>query len=256
MIDCEKTAEQLFYEISELLIRCEILEKEASEYTPVVSVLDAARERKTILLNLHRYLEGDIGREECLYELDLHCDAMTAEELCIINVPDGPAFKALRGKGQLWLESAATIMWSLGELDRLPPFDSICYPFEIPVHKKDPSPRSIEELSMARCIATIWTTRALLWATLKGDSSVPPDHVPPLQLAAEMDGVIGLMEGDLAIMGTFPIHALSAGDCSLIAAISASRLDALNWLLAANSHYIPSWDDPSLNDYSKVRGLT
>lgn len=38
MIDCEKTAEQLVHEISELLIRCEILEKEASEYTPVVSV--------------------------------------------------------------------------------------------------------------------------------------------------------------------------------------------------------------------------
>lgn len=217
--------------------------------------LDAARSRKTILLNLHRFLEGDITREGCLRELDRHHDAMTAEELCILDLPDNLASRReLRGTGQLWLESAATIMWGLGELDRLPPFDTSCYLFELPEVNRNPSPRSIEELAMARCIAATWTTRALMWATVKGESSAPPEQMPTLRLTAEMDGIIDLMEGDLKVMGTFPIHALTQGDCSFIAAISVSRLRALNWFLDWEVGHTPHWDDPRLNDYTETRG--
>jgi hypothetical protein len=216
--------------------------------------LDAVRGRKSILLNLHRYLDGTITRERCRQELDRHLGAMTVEEICLLDSPDNMGSnEELRGAGQLWLESAATIMWGLGELDRLPSFDTPCYLFDFPEVKHEPCPRSIEELAMARSIAAIWTTRALLWASVKGEAPVLQDQALPLHLSAEMVGVIDLMDGDLTVMGTFPIHALSADDCSFIVAISVSRLHALNWLLAGNANTL-SWDDPRLNDYTETRG--
>ena len=54
MIDCEKTAEELVHEISELLIRCEILEKEASEYTPVVSVAPSPAQVPPMTASIHQ----------------------------------------------------------------------------------------------------------------------------------------------------------------------------------------------------------
>jgi len=216
--------------------------------------LAAVRGRKSILLNLHRYLEGDVTRDWCLRELERCRAAMTVEEQCILDAPDNLISRGdMRGTGQLWLESATTIMWGLGELDRLPPFDTSCYPFEHPVAHHDPCPRSIDELAMAKHIALIWTMRALLWSTGKGDSAAPPGHVYPLRLSAGMYGVIELMEGDLMVMGTFPIHALTVDDCSFIAAISGSRLHALNWLLCGNASHTPRWDDPRLNYSTEAR---
>src|ERR1035438_8632518 len=50
--------------------------------------LDAALIRKTILLTLHRYLEGNITHAGCLNELDRHRGAMTSEEQRILDADD------------------------------------------------------------------------------------------------------------------------------------------------------------------------
>jgi hypothetical protein len=215
--------------------------------------IDAALGRVTILLTLHRYLESDVTQEVCLRELECYRSAMNEEERLILDTSDDLVLEKLRGRGQLWLESAVTIMWGLGEIDRLPPFDTTCYLYKFPAVQGASRPRSIEELDMARRIASIWTSRSLMWATVKKDLSGPPPRlIPPLRFSGGMDGMIKLTDGYLTVMETFPIYELSADDCSFIAAISVSRLRALNWLLRGNASSAPHWDDPSLNDATEI----
>ena len=155
-----------------------------------------------------------------------------------------------------WLmESAEYLLWALGYVDDLPPYDTQSNVDDL--KRLTPSPirnllqdarlRSRDSISRARDVAEFWHWRSRTrqiqeWPQ---DRGARRSHLPEIiQMAAEKAASDGLFEspmgGDFPVFGR-PYREISAEEWSQATSIAMERHRALNWLCG----YAPGnrWDE-------------
>lgn len=182
--------------------------------------------------------------------------AMSSREQAFMSAtPDQIDTQALRDVS--WaMESAECLLWALGYVDRLPPYDTqsdVEHLKRLPVERMDALVRNAtlrhaDLIVKARDVAELWNWRS---RTRQLQESGRPVQLPNnmslvdvVRMTAEKAAADGLFEA--AVEGDFPAHGrsyaqLTADQWSAVNSIAMERHKALNWLCG----YAPGnkWED-------------
>jgi hypothetical protein len=177
------------------------------------------------------------------------------EQMFIIALPADVSRQKLINVSWL-MESAECLLWSLGLVDDLPPYDAQANPDHL---KRVPSSsvqellrnaklRPSGEISEARDVAELWHWRSRTRQIQESGKSVElPDGLTlskVVQMSAERAASDGLFEvplgGDFPAFGR-PYRDISVDEWSQATSIAMERHKAFNWLCG----YAPGnrWDD-------------
>jgi hypothetical protein len=147
-------------------------------------------------------------------------------------------------------ESMGVLLWAIGALEELPPYDTRFerLPSFVPLlaptsdFRGAASLRSPEVIGQARGTAELWHWRARTRELRESDEPQAAD----LDAIARRAATLALAEGSRhePIEGDFPAHgkpfrALDADECSAVTSTAAERHHALNWLAGRGS----DWDN-------------
>jgi hypothetical protein len=172
---------------------------------------------------------------------------MSADERAFILAPpnqiDGQALRNVSWS----MESAECLLWALGYVDRLPPYDAqsdVADLKRLPSHGivalvRNATLRRADVISKARDVAELWHWRS---RTRQLQESGRPVQLPNeltlvevIRMAAEKAAADGVfehpIEGDFPVLGR-PYAQLTTDEWAEVTSIAMERHKALNWLCA------------------------
>lgn len=208
---------------------------------------------------LDQYKQRQAQRAESLRESGLWSVMSAADRTFMLAAPNQVDRQALRDVSWL-MESAECLLWALGYVDQLPPYDAQSDvedlnrppPDGIVALVRNATLRDAEVISKARTVAELWHWRS---RTRQLQESGRPVDLPNnftlveiVRMTAEQATADGLFEQP--IEGDFPVRGrsyarLTEDEWAEVTSIAMERHKALNWLCG----YAPGnkWDETPTN---------
>jgi hypothetical protein len=194
------------------------------------------------IVEIHKGLLADLGRWIDAEELRPY---LTDSELALLATPLGHWTPELV-EGVGWrMEPLGILVWSLGLIKILPPYDRRCAHDELLMRLRlgkslEPQRDTIqfrpaEQLDAALEAAELWEWRAQTAAVLKSPQLIPanvdlPAFIASRAASAHRQGLIPeVLENDFPALG-LPYRTLPDSQLALLAAIAKERAEALRWL--------------------------
>ena len=194
------------------------------------------------IVEIHKGLQTDLSR---WVETEKLRPYLTESEAALLAVPIGRWPTELVEDVGWRLESLGVMVWALGLIPTLPPYDRRCQHDDLLMHlrlgrplrpqRADVRLRANAQLALALETAKLWEWRAQTAAILKQPDKIPAGvdmagFVADRAATARRQGLVGEpIDGDLPALGR-AYRALTDAEVTTLTAIAKLRADTLRWL--------------------------